>query len=160
MLFIKNFTKYKINKKFLEKIERIAIKNISELREKPKIEIDLAIIGEKRMQRLNHVWRGKDKPTDVLSFESASGRTKERSRKKEFKFIFPPDNILHLGEIFICAPVAERQAKEDNLSFDCESAILLVHGILHLAGYDHEKSAAEAKKMFDLQNKIIKKISE
>ena len=157
MLSIKNFTKNRINKKFLEKVERMAIKNIPELRKKPDMEIDLAIIGDKRMRRLNRVWRGKDRTTDVLSFESASGRTKERSKKNEVDFIFPPGENLHLGDILISYPVAKREAKEDEISVDKEMAILLIHGILHLAGYDHEKSPAEAKKMFALQDKIIKK---
>lgn len=158
MLSIKNFTKNKINEKFLRLAEKEAIKNIPELRKKPKMEIDLAIIGEKRMKRLNRIWRGKDRATDVLSFESAGGRTKEHSLKKWFKFIFPPDGDLHLGDILICYPVVEREAMEDGFSIDKEMAILLIHGILHLAGYDHEKNAIEAKKMFGLQERITEKV--
>jgi rRNA maturation RNase YbeY len=158
MLSIKNLTKTKISGKFLERVFKISIENIPAVKKIVDPEIDLVIIGEKRMRSMNHKWRGKDKATDVLSFESASGRTKERSPKNGFKFIFPPDGIVRLGQIFICASVAARQAKEDGHSFDKEMVVLLVHGILHLAGYDHEKSASEARKMFSLQEKIIKEI--
>lgn len=152
MLSIKNFTKNRINKKFLEKVERTVIKNIPELRKKPKIEIGLAIIGAKRMRWLNHVWRGKNRVTDVLSFESG-----EFGRQKK-GFIHAPAKSFHLGDILISYPVAKKEAKEDGLSIEKEMAILLIHGILHLSGYNHEKSKKEEEKMFALQEKIIAKI--
>lgn len=154
MLSIKNFTKTKINEKFLEQVFGVSVENIPDVKKIADLDIDLFIVGEKRMRSLNHKWRGKDKATDVLSFESGQ----LRKNKNGINFIFPPDNIFYLGEIIICASVAARQAKEDGHSFDREMAVLLIHGILHLAGFDHEKSAREARKMFDLQEKIIKKI--
>lgn len=152
MLLIKNFTKSKVSEKFLKRVAEIAIKNIPSLKKKADVEIDLAIIGEKRMRRLNLIWRGKDKSTDVLSFKSGE------LRKNKDSFIFAPGNIFHLGEILICYPVAEKQAREDGFSIDKEMAILFIHGILHLAGYDHEKNGQEARKMFKLQEKIAGKL--
>ncbi len=161
MLLIKNLTKNKINEKFLRRVAEEAIKNIPVLKSKADWEIDLAIVGEKKIKTLNRIWRGKDKATDVLSYESGkwkvkSGKLKDQNKKQ--KFIFAPEKNFHLGEIIICAPVAARQAREDGHSLDKEMAVLLIHGILHLAGYDHEKSQKEAKKMFDLQKKIAEKI--
>lgn len=170
MLLVKNFTKNEINEKFLRRVAEESIKNILVIKKIKNLEIDLAIVGEKKMKTLNRIWRGKDKVTDVLSFESASplrhtvsevsGRTKDHSVKSGFKFIFPPDGIVHLGQIIICYSVAARQAREDGHSIDKEMAVLLIHGILHLASYDHEKSAQEARKMFELQEKIERKIKE
>lgn len=154
MLLIKNFTKSKINEKFLRQAEKEAIENIPAIKKIADLETDLAIVGEKRMRILNRIWRRKDRVTDVLSFESG------RLGKGKKDFIFAPGNIFHLGEIVICCPVAARQARENGHSFDKEMAILLIHGILHLAGYDHEKSAQEAQKMFGLQEKIAGKIRE
>lgn len=162
MLLIKNLTKNKINEKFLRRVAKEAVENIPELKKIADMEIDLALVGEKKMKTLNCIWRGKDKVTDVLSFENQkpirfNGGLAEDARNG-FKFIFPPDGIVHLGQIVICYSVAARQAKEDGYSPDQEMAVLLIHGILHLAGYDHEKSAQEARKMFDLQDKIEAKI--
>lgn len=158
MLLIKNFTKNKINEKFLRQAEEKAVGNIPGIKSAADLEIELVVVGEKRMRSLNRAWRKKDKPTDVLSFGSAGGRTKDNLIVNGSKFIMPPDNIIHLGQIFICYSVAARQARGDGHSLDKEMAILLIHGILHLAGFDHEKSAPEARKMFGLQEKIAGKL--
>lgn len=152
MLIIKNLIRLKVDEKFLQSVARKALKNLPKLaKNSKKIEIELVVIGEKRMMSLNRDWRGKDKATDVLSFES--GKWKVESGKSDF--ITPQDDIIHLGQIFICYPVMARQARQYGYSFRKEIARLLVHGILHLAGYDHEKSAKEEKKMFGLQEKIM-----
>lgn len=169
MLFIKNLARAKINERFLRSVAEISLMNLPKLSKKSReFEIDLVITGEKKMKELNRSWRGKDKATDVLSFESASllrhsasktsRRTKERPLASGSEFIFPPDGIFHLGQIFICFSVADRQAKEYGFTVKKELARLLVHGILHLAGYDHEKNAKEEKKMSKLEKEIIEKI--
>lgn len=152
MLLIKNFTNFKINEKFLRRIAKEAIENIPAIKKIADLEIDIAIVGEKRMRRLNRTWRGKDRVTDVLSFESG------RLGKGGKDFIFAPGNVFHLGEIIVCYSIAARQARESGRSLGKEMAVLLIHGILHLAGYNHEKSASEARKMFELQEKIAGKI--
>ncbi len=83
------------------------------------------------MRRLNKQWRGNDRVTDVLSFES--------------------------GEILINYDQAKRQAIELKHSTRDEVIFLLVHGVLHVYGYDHEKPS-DAKKMFPLQTKILTKL--
>lgn len=100
---------------------------------KPRREtvLSVAFVDEKDMRRLNKQWRGKDKPTDVLSFES--------------------------GEILICYPVARRQAAELRHSVRDEVVFLLVHGVLHTFGFDHMKPA-DAKKMFPLQTRILTRL--
>ncbi|MDP3057046.1 MAG: rRNA maturation RNase YbeY [bacterium] len=150
MLLIKNLTKSKVDEKFFRSIAGKTLENLPKLaKSAKKIEISLVIIGEKRMKGLNRIWRGKNKATDVLSFEN---------QKNKFNFIAPPDDIIHLGQIFICYPVASRQARQYGYSIREEAARLLIHGILHLAGYDHEKNADQEKKMLGLQEKILGKI--
>jgi len=88
-------------------------------------------------KRLNKQYRNKDYPTDVLSFPI----------HEEF-----PESF-YVGDILICHPVAAEQADSANLSVRKEIFTLICHGILHLAGYDHEKDGGE---MLSLQNELIR----
>jgi probable rRNA maturation factor len=153
MLFVKNLTKSKIDENFLERVAENVLKNLPRSKNNSKKnEIDLVIVGEKRMQNLNLFWRKKNKATDVLSFGNEEGNQK-------LKFIIPAADAINLGQIFICYPVMAKQAKQLGYSRKEEMSRLLVHGILHLAGYDHEKSIKEDKRMMDLQEKILNKIN-
>jgi len=91
------------------------------------VNISVALVGREEIQKLNKEYRGKDEPTDVLSFENGS------------KFVFPIPGPQYLGEIVICPALAKGKEEE---------AIqrVFVHGLLHLLGYEH-KSAKEAQKM-------------
>ena len=95
-------------------------------------ELSLLITGQDKIQELNRIYRGKDRPTDVLSFCMSSGQSSEDI------FIEPPDGLTHLGEVIISYPQAELQAKEAKHSIQREIAGLIVHGVLHILGYDHE----------------------
>lgn len=119
---INNLTKSRIDKSFLEKVGKRALNFL-----KIKLpEISLAIIGETKIKEINKKYRGKNRVTDVLAFD--------------------------YGEIFICLPQAKKQARQLGHSLRKELAILLIHGILHLAGYNDE-----TKKDY---NKIVKKQEE
>lgn len=96
-------------------------------------EISLVICGEQKIRAINKKYRGQNRVTDVLSFED-------------------------LNEIFICLPRARQQAKAFKHSLNCELTRLIVHGIVHLKGYDHEKSVKEAERMFEIEEKILKAI--
>lgn len=130
-LLIKNFTKNKADKKYLSAIAERTLK-IAEYNR--TAEISLTIVGEQRMRSLNKKYRNANRVTDVLSFGN------ETKKAKGVKFVNPPSRISYLGEIFICYPQAEKQAREQGHSTKKEFAILLSHGVLHLLGYDHEKS--------------------
>jgi len=97
------------------------------------IEMGLVIASQQRVRHLNKAYRGKDMPTDVLSFAMLV----EPSEIAEAAFIHPPDGIKHLGEVIISYPQAIMQAEEHRHSIKREVAILIIHGILHLLGYDH-----------------------
>jgi rRNA maturation RNase YbeY len=86
------------------------------------------------MQRLNAAYRGNDRPTDVLAFAMREGK---RAAGDEGT----------LGDVVISLDTAQRQAASRGHSVDEEVTTLLIHGILHLLGYDHERSPAEARRM-------------
>ncbi len=102
---------------------------------KEDVEISIAFVSESQMRKLNSRWRGKNRVTDVLSFELDEGEV--------------------FGEVLISYEQAARQAKTMKHSTRDEITFLLVHGVLHLFGYDHERPR-DAKKMFPLQTKILK----
>ena len=88
---------------------------------------------------MNYKYLKKDFPTDVLSFPFNEKLLKE----------------YYIGDIFICYPIAEEQAEDNNISLKKELLYLMIHGILHLSGYDHEKDNGE---MLELQDQFTKKI--
>ncbi|HKP69290.1 MAG TPA: rRNA maturation RNase YbeY [Pyrinomonadaceae bacterium] len=92
----------------------------------------VAFVSDRRMKELNGFFRGKDSTTDVLSFPHEAD---------EFQ---PNENFL--GDIVISAEQAERQAKENKLTLDNEIQQLILHGLLHLCGYDHETDNGEMNK--------------
>lgn len=106
--------------------------------------ISVHIIGDKKMTELNWKHRGKKKTTDVLSFATHEG---------EYKAI-PSDDW---GDVFISLPQVKRQAKEYKIPWQEEFYRMLIHGILHLFGYDHMEEK-DAKKMFKLQEKFLSEI--
>ncbi len=104
----------------------------------PGVEMGVVITGEEKIRELNKAYLGKDEPTDVLAFAMLSGSSGEG----ELSFTTPPDGIKHLGEVVISYPQAVKQAREHRHSVEKEIAVLIVHGTLHLLGYDHDKPEA------------------
>jgi len=103
-------------------------------------ELSVLITGDRRMRTLNRLYRGMDRTTDVLSFSvSESGGIAIKAGEDG-----PP---VVLGDVVISAPKAAAQAAEANHSIEREMVLLLIHGILHIAGYDHEQGNAERRKM-------------
>jgi len=110
------------------------------------VRINVCFVKDRTIKKLNKLHRGKDYATDVLSFNVPKG--------------FPqPDNLCCAGDIIISVDTAARNAKEAGVTLTTELAELLVHGILHLCGYDHENvSKVKGEKMFRLQKKIMKEV--
>jgi len=117
----------------------------------PPAEVSLLVIGDAEVHRLNRDYRGKDRTTDVLSFGMIGG--------ENGAFVTPPDGVKRLGEVIISYPQAERQAKDAGHSVKAEMALLVVHGVLHLLGYNHE-SAADKRKMWRRQKAVLAKLGE
>jgi probable rRNA maturation factor len=102
-------------------------------------EVGLLIATQDRVRELNREYLGEDEPTDVLAF-SAREETAGQS-----PFIHPPDGLLHLGEVIIAYPQAVVQAAEHGHPVKKELAVLLIHGMLHLLGYDHDEPDSERR---------------
>jgi len=128
-----------IKEEFRELVDEGNVRNIAqrvlELENAPSpCEMSIVITDSETIHELNRDYRGIDSPTDVLSFCLANEEEKESS-----PFILPPDDTTHLGEVIISYPQAIEQAAAQEHPIDRELTILLIHGILHLLGYDHEQ---------------------
>ena len=104
-------------------------------------EMSLSFVSKEEIQEINRDYRGKDVPTDVISF----------ALNDELE-----DEINSIGDVIICVDIAHEQAKEYEHSFDREIGFLAVHGFLHLLGYDHMTEEDE-KEMFGKQDEILDK---
>lgn len=107
----------------------------------PEGELSVVLCDDAFIHPLNRDWRGKDKPTDVLSFAQREGEGAN-----------PDDNVL--GDVIISVETATRQAEERGHPLGHELRVLLVHGILHLLGYDHEEDE-EAEEMEALERDLL-----
>jgi probable rRNA maturation factor len=96
--------------------------------------VTVAFVSDRAMRELNRRWRGKRGTTDVLSFPSA---------QDEFEKL----EGSTLGDVVISVEQAARQAAEHDLSFETEVAQLILHGLLHLCGYDHETDTGEMNRL-------------
>jgi probable rRNA maturation factor len=108
-------------------------------------ELSIALIGNAEMRKLNAKYRRRDYPTDVLSFPVEDSQAAP---------------VRLLGDVVISVERAREQAQERGRTVEQEIATLLIHGTLHLLGHDHERSAAEARKMKRLENKIYRRLCE
>lgn len=103
--------------------------------EKKALEVSLVFLNENDAKKLNWNYRCKDYPTDILSFSS--------------------DDPSSMGELVLCPQVISRQAKEHGLSLEEELGYIVLHGVLHLLGYDHEKSKVDEELMMSIQDEVF-----
>lgn len=140
----------------IELIDRV-LQKAAELEGLKKGEVSVSLVGDEEIQQLNKEYRGINRPTDVLSFaieEMGEGEDmiyfEESGQEAE-------DYPALLGDIIISIPRAMKQAEEYNHSFERELGFLVVHGFLHLLGYDHQ-TEEEEKKMFSRQEEVLQAI--
>jgi len=133
------------NQARLERLARAILSDVGET----SVELGIMFVGDQRMRGLNRRYRGKDRTTDVLAFAMRDAFMPHASR-------LMPDM---LGDVVISVPTAWRQGKEAGRSLDEELAWLLVHGILHLCGYDHERSEKEARRMHRRERMLLRLIA-
>ena len=136
MIEINNLTNFVVDKKFFLAVAKKVLKGENNGREN----LSIAFVGSEEIQKLNKKYRKKDKPTDVLSFEKVSDFKDECS------------------EIIICPKVVKENAADSKLSFKKELSKVLIHGVLHALGYDHEISPAEEARMFARQEHYMNKL--
>ncbi len=113
-------------------------------------ELGVLLVGDQRMRSFNRRYRGKDRATDVLAFAMRESLTPHPS----------PVVPAMLGDVVIAVPTAARQAKQGRRSLDEELTALLVHGILHLCGYDHERGEKEARRMHRRERMILRSLAQ
>jgi len=136
MIEINNLTNFVVDKAFFTGVAKKVLKGENKGTE----HVSVAFVSPAEMQKLNKKYRKKDKPTDVLSFEKVSDFKEEAA------------------EIIICPQVVRENATTSKLSLKKELAKMLIHGILHALGYDHEKSAPDAVKMEEKEKYYFAKI--
>ncbi len=122
-------------KQLIQQLQSRRVRNKYRLNKK---ELVFVFLNSSDMRRINFKYRKKNKSTDVLSFISEDPRS--------------------LGELLICTDVIRKQAREHGVSFKEELFLMIVHGVLHLLGYDHELSKKEEKLMFSIQTKIFERL--
>jgi probable rRNA maturation factor len=113
--------------------------------ERSQAELSVALVGDKEMRPLNSRYRKKNKTTDVLSFPADPSISA---------------NVGLLGDVIISVDQARRQARDRKTSLKKEIVTLLIHGILHLLGYDHERSQRQAKIMATLEQELFSHLCE
>jgi len=133
VLTLINHSQIRMPKKWMQQCFAFICKDL-----KLKADLTVVFLDPAPAKKLNKQFRKKNYATDVLSFSSEI-----------------PDE---LGELVMCPQVLQKQAKEHDLSFKAELSYMLIHGVLHLLGHDHEKSKTEAKKMFQIQDQLFDRL--
>lgn len=109
-------------------------------------ELSILLVDDKRIATLNRSWRGKSGSTNVLAFPMAEGEDSAMA-------------VNLLGDIVISVDTAAREAAEEGITLHTRLRVLLVHGYLHLLGYDHEKSDFEAERMFNMEQQLLQQLT-
>lgn len=135
---VNNLTTTSIDKKFIISVAEKVLKEEGlpeKIANKEASGLSIALLGEGRMRKLNKKYRGKNRVTDVLSFGDKDG----------------------FWEIVVCLKEVKKNAKRHNAPFKKELTMVLIHGVLHLLGYDHETSDKKAKEMEKKEKYYLKK---
>ena len=122
-----------------------------------RAELSVLVTDDQEIRRLNREYRGKDRPTDVLSFAQMEELPADGAGRGGAADAGRPP--LPLGDIVISLETASRQAQAMALSAAERLRTLLIHGLLHLLGYDHERSPAEARRMFARERELAARLS-
>lgn len=104
----------------------------------PPYQVGVVFTDSDTVRELNRDYRELDQPTDVLAFHMLPREGDNQV------FAHPPDGVARPGEVVISCPIAEEQAREQGHSTETELTVLVLHGVLHLLGYDHEDPEEEA----------------
>ena len=126
--------------------DEAASKTVPELAS-PRLQTSILFTSDEHVHQLNNDWRGKDKPTNVLSFPMLT---------REDLLALPVDGPPQmLGDVALAYETCAREVAEKGIPLEHHAAHLIIHGLLHLAGYDHELGDAEAEAMEQLEIKAL-----
>jgi rRNA maturation RNase YbeY len=118
-------------------------------------ELSIVLTADRAIRALNRRYLGKDSPTDVISFPQLDLRTSARGLRH-----VTDGSMLALGDVVISADTARRQARALGVATAARLRTLLIHGVLHLLGYDHERSAADARRMFSRERALARALGD
>ena len=138
-----------INQNQLEEVLKVFLKNLF----KNKRGLSLYLTDDTGIQKLNLEFRGKDAPTDILSWPYTNDATDSNLPKVEFT-----EDVKLAGDLVVSVERVRKQSAENGWDFETELIRLLAHGCAHLAGWDHERSAEEARKMLELEIYLLKEV--
>jgi probable rRNA maturation factor len=127
-----------------EKIQEAALETLRQAGSALDVDLAVVLTGDQELQRLNLEYLGIDAPTDVLSFPAG--------------FTDPDTRQPYLGDILISLERARQQAETNQQTIQQELRLLIVHGVLHLLGYDHAEEE-EKERMWALQEKILSQLA-
>ena len=137
-----------IDRHRIEQVAKAAIVALSKIEKppRPNASVTIVLVRDRKIRQLNRDYRGKDYTTDVLSFPANEDGTIDDFVEADY-----------LGDIVISVAAAMRQAKEAQISFEREVEELIIHGILHLCGYDHETDNGEMNRLeLRLRKSVLK----
>lgn len=137
------------NQKQLEEILKVFLKNLF----KNERGLSLYLTNDAEIQKLNQQFRGKDSPTDILSWPYS-----EDKLDLDFPIVEDTDEFELAGDLVVSVERVQKQAEENGWNFETELIRLLAHGCAHLAGWDHERNAKEAEEMLELEIELLKKV--
>jgi rRNA maturation RNase YbeY len=147
MIEINNLTTNPVDERFLKG----AVQKVLEEEKKKETVLSIALVGQGKMRKLNKKYLGKNRVTDVLVFPEP------KVLLEKFE-VGPAQKTTGLGEIVICLREVKKNTKRFKTTFEKELAKVLIHGILHLLGYDQGKSLKETKLMAEKENYILNQI--
>ena len=137
-------------------LKRIANAVYKTLNQTADITVELGFMGEEDMRELNRETRGVDKVTDVLSFPSLEGIRGKVLSAKDYPYDVDEDGKIFLGSIILCEERIKQQAEELGHDQKTERQYLIVHGLMHLFGYDHVDEGEDKKLMREKEKTALK----
>lgn len=149
--------KIKCDDKSFVKLKKLAKCVYEELGQKDKLVAEVEFVDETEIKRLNREFRNVDKVTDVLSFPTLDGIRGTVVKAEDFPYDVDLKGRVMIGSIAVCVSRAKEQAAEYKHSEEREFTYLVLHGLLHLMGYDHT-TEEDKKQMRDIEKRVCAKI--
>ena len=137
------------NQKQLEEILKVFLKYLF----RNERGLSLFLTNDAEIQKLNQQFRGKNSPTDILSWPYS-----KEEPDLDLPNVKDTDEVELAGDLVVSLERVRKQAEENDWNFETELIRLLAHGCAHLAGWDHERNAKEAKEMLELEIELLKKV--
>lgn len=141
-----------LEEQYISNIAKVVLEDFPALKN-TEVELALMLTNDDHIRRLNKEFRGKDKPTNVLSFPDSKINPKDLLEIRQNR------EYIYIGDIACSYETISRESKECGLEFQDHFAHMFVHGILHLLGYDHELSEEDEKVMMNKEVNLLDKLS-